>query len=365
MQVFISYSHADKPFVKKLATDLRERGISVWFDEWEMSPGDSISQRIQEGIKESTIFLIVLSSKSINSGWCQKELSAAWNLEIKRKSKFVVPVLYEECELSLFLIDKLYADFRQDYSAGLVELLKALPVITYREMEITCPHCGNVEAQTVRVPTLGPIENKAIDCSYCNQRYFLHIRKGGSGYFTTISDSSDYAVHPVQGLDLIDAARWSLKKIGAWIPPKQLGGILRLMKETEERLRKSSGEITSSQLLTAMLNSDDVALYAITRQRVREFITLLRHSRYFIYKPIDSTRPESHIPYVHTPYVNTYDEQRVIECYLKGCFQKLRRAKAINTLKEAIVASEFLLGEVQADPKETGERIWKELFGVH
>ncbi|MFW5667325.1 MAG: toll/interleukin-1 receptor domain-containing protein, partial [Coleofasciculus sp.] len=43
MKAFISHSSIDKPFVERLATDLRSReGIDAWLDKWEILPGDRI-----------------------------------------------------------------------------------------------------------------------------------------------------------------------------------------------------------------------------------------------------------------------------------------------------------------------------------
>jgi hypothetical protein len=40
--VFLSHNSKDKPRVRKLAEDLRDAGLRVWFDEWVLKPGDDI-----------------------------------------------------------------------------------------------------------------------------------------------------------------------------------------------------------------------------------------------------------------------------------------------------------------------------------
>ena len=40
--VFLSDSSADKPVVRELAERLRTAGLRVWFDEWNIRPGDHI-----------------------------------------------------------------------------------------------------------------------------------------------------------------------------------------------------------------------------------------------------------------------------------------------------------------------------------
>ena len=69
-KVFLCHASEDKErFVEQFANDLIHRGIDVWFDEWEMLPGDSLITKIfSEGIKEADVFIIVISKNSINKG---------------------------------------------------------------------------------------------------------------------------------------------------------------------------------------------------------------------------------------------------------------------------------------------------------
>ncbi|MCS0585185.1 toll/interleukin-1 receptor domain-containing protein [Massilia pinisoli] len=125
-QVFLSHSSADKPFVSKLAIDLKSRGIPVWFDQWELKVGDSLTQKIEDGIDKSGWLIVVLSENSIASNWVQKELRAAQARELQDKHVFVLPVVIDKCRIPTFLLDKLYADFTLSYERGLNHLLGRL-----------------------------------------------------------------------------------------------------------------------------------------------------------------------------------------------------------------------------------------------
>jgi hypothetical protein len=46
---FISYSHADKSFARRLHDQLQGRGIRCWLDEHQMRPGDDIYEEVQRG----------------------------------------------------------------------------------------------------------------------------------------------------------------------------------------------------------------------------------------------------------------------------------------------------------------------------
>ena len=65
--VFISYSYKDKSFVDWLVERLTKQNISVWYDKYEILLGDSISKKLEEGIKSSSFIIIILSKSSIKS----------------------------------------------------------------------------------------------------------------------------------------------------------------------------------------------------------------------------------------------------------------------------------------------------------
>lgn len=130
MPVFISYSHSDGEKVNELAAHLVKNNANVWVDTWELKVGDSIINRIQEAIHESSALLVILSSASVESEWCKKELSAGLIRELDEKRVIVLPVLIEDCEIPLFLRDKKYADLRDDFDRGLHQILDAIAEVT-------------------------------------------------------------------------------------------------------------------------------------------------------------------------------------------------------------------------------------------
>lgn len=124
-QIFISYSHRDRAFVKKLADDLKKKGFSVWWDEWEINVGDSIVQKIEEGIKTSAFLAVVLSPDSVKSSWVRREVGSATMRQLSEKRSItVLPILVAQCEIPVLLGEIKYADFRSDYKSGLKDLLR-------------------------------------------------------------------------------------------------------------------------------------------------------------------------------------------------------------------------------------------------
>lgn len=112
--VFLSHNHADKPFVRKLAQDLESHGVRCWLDEAEMKIGDSLIQKIREGIDNVSYFLVVLSPNSIKAPWVVNELDVAMNHQINGKDIKVLPIMLKDCDPPGFLIGKLYGDFTDE-----------------------------------------------------------------------------------------------------------------------------------------------------------------------------------------------------------------------------------------------------------
>ncbi|MBP3618911.1 MAG: toll/interleukin-1 receptor domain-containing protein [Lachnospiraceae bacterium] len=126
--IFLSHTSVDKPFVEKLAKDLKNLGINVWYDKYQIKVGESILWKIDEGIKESEYLGIVISQEALKSEWVKTEITAAWQKQIERKGKFILPIYYRECEIPLFLQGIKYADFRKDYKKGLEDLISVFGI---------------------------------------------------------------------------------------------------------------------------------------------------------------------------------------------------------------------------------------------
>lgn len=73
--VFISHASEDKEeFVRPLASALVQQGLNVWYDEMTLRIGDSLRQKIDKGLANSRVGLVVLSPSFIQKGWTNYEL---------------------------------------------------------------------------------------------------------------------------------------------------------------------------------------------------------------------------------------------------------------------------------------------------
>jgi hypothetical protein len=73
--VFISHASEDKEsLVRPLAVALAQHGFKVWYDEFELKIGDSLSKSIDHGLANSSYGIVVLSRAFFSKNWPQYEL---------------------------------------------------------------------------------------------------------------------------------------------------------------------------------------------------------------------------------------------------------------------------------------------------
>jgi TIR domain len=93
--VFISHAGEDKDaVVRPLAGELVDRGVSVWFDEFELRIGDSLRRKIDHGIARSRFGIVVVSRSFFAKSWPQYELDGLVTRERSGK-QVILPVWHE------------------------------------------------------------------------------------------------------------------------------------------------------------------------------------------------------------------------------------------------------------------------------
>jgi hypothetical protein len=93
--VFISHATEDKEGVARpLAHALHARGLSVWFDEFELRVGDSLRRKIDQGISRSRFGLVVLSPAFFAKSWPNYELDGLVTMSVGGR-QVLLPIWHE------------------------------------------------------------------------------------------------------------------------------------------------------------------------------------------------------------------------------------------------------------------------------
>lgn len=86
---FLSYAFEDSDLAKRIAEALMARGIDTWWAQWCIAAGDSIRQRIDEGLENCTHFIVLLTPESITKPWVNLEIDAGLLRKLGEGTKFI------------------------------------------------------------------------------------------------------------------------------------------------------------------------------------------------------------------------------------------------------------------------------------
>jgi hypothetical protein len=110
--VFLSHDSLDKEVVRDLAIRLRDRGLRVWFDEWEVRLGDSIPNKVAAGLEGSRVLLFCNSEHAVGSAWAKFELQTFQFRDPLNQERRYVVLRLDDTPLTATLAPFLYADWR-------------------------------------------------------------------------------------------------------------------------------------------------------------------------------------------------------------------------------------------------------------
>ena len=117
--VFLSHNSKDKPAVRQLAEELRNRGLKVWLDEWELVPGRPWQEALEEIIQLTKSAAVLVGADGLGP-WEIPEMRACLSEFVSRRLP-VIPVLLpgasKKPDLPLFLKQFTWVDL----SDGLTE----------------------------------------------------------------------------------------------------------------------------------------------------------------------------------------------------------------------------------------------------
>lgn len=140
--IFISHASEDKDsLVRPLATILERMSVRVWYDEFSLQLGDSLTASIDKGLQESRYGLLVLSKSFLGKKWPDYEYRSLMTREIDGE-RVILPLWYgvtkeEVKEYSLYLADiKAVSITRDNYKAVIALILKVVRPDIWQEMRM-------------------------------------------------------------------------------------------------------------------------------------------------------------------------------------------------------------------------------------
>lgn len=117
IRVFLSHSSKDKKIVDVIFDEFQKNEISAWYDKYQIEPGDSITDKISEGLDKSDIGIICISNNFLNgsSGWTKNELNFFIQRRMHNPNKSFIILNFDVShdELPPLVQDYKYIDFKE------------------------------------------------------------------------------------------------------------------------------------------------------------------------------------------------------------------------------------------------------------
>jgi hypothetical protein len=141
--VFVSYNSNDREWAEQFASELRELGVRVWFDQWELRAGRTWMDELETAIQESASITILVGQSGLGP-WEQVELRQALNNLVQHRCP-VIPVILpgvERFELPPFLKQSEHIDYR-DRQIYMRRMEKLVLGITGRKLTYAISQVGD------------------------------------------------------------------------------------------------------------------------------------------------------------------------------------------------------------------------------
>ena len=101
IDLFLCHTGADKDWVRALATRLEEeehdgRKLRVFFDEWDIAPGENILERIEDGLRRSRFVAVAISPSMTRASWPSLEWQTQVYEDPNGKRARVIPLVVKK-----------------------------------------------------------------------------------------------------------------------------------------------------------------------------------------------------------------------------------------------------------------------------
>ena len=126
MKVFLSHSTKDKDFVQRLADALTGASFTPWLCEVDIEKNENFVAKIEEGLIECDVALVVWSPDAATSNWTEEEWTSVLARQVAEQKIRLGIVLLRDHPLPQLLRTKNYIDARSDPAAALRETVQWL-----------------------------------------------------------------------------------------------------------------------------------------------------------------------------------------------------------------------------------------------
>lgn len=180
--VFISHASEDKDLiVRPLVTMLEKLSVRVWYDEFSLKLGDSLSASIDKGLLESRFGVVVLSKSFLKKNWTDYEYRSLLSRQMNGQ-RIIIPLWYditkeEVLSFSPYLADIFAGNVTPDnLQKTILSILKVVRPDILRTLKIQAYLSAAINNSQYKVVSLNEIHRSSGKQSHLTPQQYIRAK---------------------------------------------------------------------------------------------------------------------------------------------------------------------------------------------
>lgn len=124
MKVFLSYALDDKEAARDIAKRLSNEGLDVWFDDWQIAPGDNLAKHVGRALDQADAMVVLVTPDSMKSKGVRGEIEYA--LMTPRFEGTLIPVILKPSDEMPWILDRMAIRGDRNRAAVVRKIVDAL-----------------------------------------------------------------------------------------------------------------------------------------------------------------------------------------------------------------------------------------------
>lgn len=180
--VFISHASEDMELiVRPLVTMLEKLSVRVWYDEFSLKLGDSLSASIDKGLLESRFGIVVLSKSFLKKNWTDYEYRSLLSRQMNGQ-RIIIPLWYgitkeEVLSFSPYLADIFAGNVTPDnLQKTILSILKVVRPDILRTLKIQAYLSAAINNSQYKVVSLNEINRSPEKLSHLTPQQYVRAK---------------------------------------------------------------------------------------------------------------------------------------------------------------------------------------------
>ena len=124
--ISISFAGEDRAFAKELSSDLKSKGVKLFFDELEKNKlwGKNLTEYLHKIYKDKAKYCILIISKNYNlKNWTRLEKRSALEREFESNREYILPIRLDDSDISGIFKTKGYISAKEHTISEISDLI--------------------------------------------------------------------------------------------------------------------------------------------------------------------------------------------------------------------------------------------------